>query len=108
MKNAAYDLLTEEQRRELMVDNLKMLAASSGGQMFLLSGQSQELRPIVAQIEQEVRQQYLLGFSPSGDGNVEYRIVFVSVVKPGQWTIRTRRGYRGTAPVPAASLKTQA
>lgn len=108
MKNAAYDLLTEEQRRELMVDNLKMLASSSGGRMFLLSGRSEELRPIVGQIEQEVRRQYLLGFSPSGDGNVEYRIVFVSVVKPGQWTIRTRRGYRGTAPVPAASLKTKA
>ena len=49
-------------------------------------------------ISSEARQQYLLGFAPSGKGDVKYRVVFVSVAKPGSWVVRTRRGYRGTAP----------
>jgi VWFA-related protein len=98
MKNAIYDLLTEEQRRELLVDNLKILASSSGGKMFLVGGE-EDLRPIAAEINSEVRKQYLLGFSPSGRGEVKYRVVSVLVDKPGRWTVRTRRGYRGTAPV---------
>lgn len=97
MKNAAFDVLREEQRRELSVDNLQTVAASSGGKMFLVGGE-EDLRPMAAKIGTEVRQQYLLGFAPSGSGDVKYRIVFVSVTKPGNWVVRTRRGYRGTAP----------
>ncbi len=105
MKNAVYDLLTEEQRRELLIDNLRLLAGSSGGKMFLVGGE-EDLRSIAEKIHTEVRKQYLLGFSPSGKGDVKYRIVIVSVVKPGRWTVRARRGYRGTAPVAAASTST--
>jgi Ca-activated chloride channel family protein len=105
MKNAIYDLLTEEQRRELMVDNLRMLAASSGGKMFLV-GDEEDLRNIGGKIFAEVRQQYLLGFSPSGKGEIKYRVVIVSVAKPGRWTVRTRRGYRGTAPTSAGATLT--
>ena len=97
MKNSAFDILTEKQRQELSVDTLQMLAASSGGRLHLVSG-GDDLRPLAAQISGEVRQQYLLGFAPSGKGDVKYRIVFVSVAKPGSWVVRTRRGYRGTAP----------
>lgn len=97
MKNSAFDGLSDKQRQELSVDNLQMLAASSGGRLHLVSGDD-DLRPLAAQISEEVRQQYLLGFAPSGKGDVKYRIVVVSVVKPGSWVVRTRRGYRGTAP----------
>lgn len=97
MKNAAFDVLSEKQRQELSVDNLQMLAASSGGRLHLVSGE-EDLRPLAAKISGEVRQQYLLGFAPSGKGDVKYRILVVSVVKPGSWVVRTRRGYRGTAP----------
>lgn len=101
MKNTVYDLLTEEQRRELLIDNLRLLASSSGGKMFLVGGE-EDLRSIAEKVNTEVRKQYLLGFSPSGKGDVKYRIVIVSVAKPGRWTVRARRGYRGTAPVAAA------
>jgi VWFA-related protein len=101
MKNAAFDRLTEEERKELALDNLRMLAASSGGKMFLASGE-EDLRPIAEKIGGEVRKQYLLGFSSSGQGEVKYRIVMVSITKPGTWDVRTRRGYRGTAPVAGA------
>jgi VWFA-related protein len=97
MKNAAFDLLNASERRELSVDTLQLLAGSSGGKMHLVAG-DEDLRPLAAQISSEARQQYLLGFAPSGKGDVRYRVVFVSVAKPGSWVVRTRRGYRGTAP----------
>ncbi|HEY1253130.1 MAG TPA: VWA domain-containing protein [Thermoanaerobaculia bacterium] len=97
MKNAAFDTLSAAERRELSIDTLQMLAGSSGGRMHLVAG-DEDLRPLAAQISSEARQQYLLGFAPSGKGDVRYRVVFVSVAKPGSWVVRTRRGYRGTAP----------
>ena len=97
MKNASFDLLKDHERQELSVENLQLLAASSGGRMHLV-GRDEDLRPLTSEISREVRQQYLLGFAPSGRGDVKYRIVFVSVAKPGSWVVRTRRGYRGTAP----------
>jgi Ca-activated chloride channel homolog len=102
MKNVMYDLLSEQQRRELFVDNLKMLSASSGGKMYLVGG-DEDLAPLARQVNSEVRKQYILGFSPSGRGELKYRVVFVSVSKKGNWIVRTRRGYRGTAPAATAS-----
>jgi VWFA-related protein len=101
MKNVMYDLLSESQRRELFVDNLKMLAASSGGKMYLVG--DEDLAPLARNVNSEVRKQYILGFSPSGRGELKYRVVFVSVSKKGNWIVRTRRGYRGTAPTATAS-----
>jgi Ca-activated chloride channel homolog len=106
MKNVMYDLLSESQRKELFVDNLRMLAVSSGGRMFLAGGE-EDLRPLAAQVNSEVRKQYILGFSPSGRGELKYRVVFVSVTKKGNWIVRTRRGYRGTAPDTSASVNVQ-
>ncbi len=97
MKSAAFDTMSEEHKRDLSVETLQLLAGSSGGRMHLVGG-DEDLRPLAAGISAEVRQQYLLGFAPSGRGDVKYRIVFVSVAKPGSWVVRTRRGYRGTAP----------
>lgn len=97
MKGASFDALKEEDRRGLSIDTLQMLAGSSGGRLHLVGG-DEDLRPLAAKISSEVREQYLLGFAPSGRGDVKYRIVFVSVAKPGSWVVRTRRGYRGTAP----------
>lgn len=106
MKNVMYDLLTEQQRQELFVDNLRSLAASSGGKMFLVGGE-EDLRPLATKVNSEVRKQYILGFSPSGRGELKYRVVFVSVTKKGNWIVRTRRGYRGTAPDTSASVNIQ-
>lgn len=98
MTGAAFERLTEQERRDLALDNLKVLASSSGGQMFLAQGE-EDLRPIAAKINTEVRRQYLLGFSASGQGELRYRLVAVSVSRGASLTIRARRGYRGTAPV---------
>jgi Ca-activated chloride channel family protein len=106
MKNAAFDRLTEEERRDLALDNLKILASSSGGLM-LLAGGDEDLRPMAAKINSEVRKQYLLGFAPSGRGDPKYRIIMVSVARPGTWVVRARRGYRGSAPLPLSGQLTQ-
>jgi Ca-activated chloride channel family protein len=102
MKNAYFERLTDEERGQLSVDNLRMLAASSGGKMYLAAGE-EDLKPIAEKIGNEVRKQYLLGFTPSGQGELKYRLLVVTVVKPGTWDVRARRGYRGTAPVIAAT-----
>lgn len=102
MKNASFDRLTDEERSQLSVDNLRMLAASSGGKMFLPGGE-EDLAPVAEKIAAEVRKQYLLGFTPSGRGELKYRVLVVSVLKPGNWDIRARRGYRGTAPISPGS-----
>ena len=101
MKNVMYDLLDSKQREQLFVENLRMLAASSGGKMYLVG--EEDLRPLASKLSSEVRKQYILGFSPSGRGELKYRVVFVSVAKKGNWVVRTRRGYRGTAPSTSAS-----
>ena len=102
MKNASFDRLTDEERSQLSVDTLRMLAASSGGKMFLPAG-DEDPGPTAEKIGAEVRKQYLLGFTPSGQGELKYRILVVSVLKPGTWEIRTRRGYRGSAPAAPAA-----
>ena len=38
IKNASFDRLTDEEREELALDNLKILASSSGGRMYLAGG----------------------------------------------------------------------
>lgn len=97
IKNAAFDRLTEKEKEDLALDNLRILALSSGGKLYLAGGE-EDLRPIASRIDAEVRKQYVLGFTPSGQGEVKYRVVVVSVTKPGSWDVRTRRGYRGTGP----------
>jgi len=101
MKNASFDRLTDVERSQLSVDNLRMLAASSGGKMFL-PAVDEDPGPTAEKIGAEVRKQYLLGFTPSGQGELKYRILVVSVLKPGTWEVRTRRGYRGSAPAAPA------
>lgn len=104
MKNAAFDQLSEEERRDLALDNLKILAGASGGQM-LLAGGDEDLQPIAEKINAEMRKQYLLGFAPSGQGQPKYRVIMVSIVRPGHWVIRARRGYRGSAPAAGPGAK---
>ena len=102
MKNASFDRLNDEERSQLSVDNLRMLAASSGGKMYLPGGE-EDLAPIAEKIGSEIRRQYLLGFTASGQGELKYRLLVVSVLKRGTWDIRARRGYRGTAPIASGS-----
>jgi VWFA-related protein len=97
MKNASYTVLNEEERKELSLSALELLAQSSGGRMFLVSG-DEDLRPIASAIDGELRRQYVLGFEPAGEGDVKYWPIVVTVKGGGTRVVRARRGYRGTAP----------
>ncbi|HET7451180.1 MAG TPA: VWA domain-containing protein [Thermoanaerobaculia bacterium] len=99
MKNASYSVLNEEERKELSLSALDLLAQASGGRMFLVSG-DEDLRPIAVAIDGELRRQYVLGFQPSGEGDVKYWPIVVTVKGGGTRVVRARRGYRGTAPKP--------
>jgi Ca-activated chloride channel homolog len=99
MKNASYTQLNEEDRKELSLSTLDLLAEASGGRMFLVSG-DEDLRPLAETIDGELRRQYVLGFEPSGEGDMKYRAIMVTATGGGTRVIRARRGYRGSAPKP--------
>jgi Ca-activated chloride channel family protein len=101
MKNASFEILSEQQRKELSVAALDLLAVASGGKMFLVSGDS-DLRPLSEAIDNELRRQYVLGFQPSGEGDIRYHPILVTVTGGGTRVVRARRGYRGTSPNPVA------
>jgi VWFA-related protein len=99
MKNASFSVLSEQERKELSLSALELLAQASGGQMFLVAG-DEDLRPIAEAIDGELRRQYVLGFQPSGEGDTKYWPIVVTVKGGGTRIVRARRGYRGTAPKP--------
>ncbi len=99
MKNAFYTQLNEGDRKELSLSTLDLLAEASGGRMFLVSG-DEDLRPLAETIGGELRRQYVLGFEPSGEGDVKYRAIMVTATGGGTRVIRARHGYRGSAPKP--------
>ena len=99
MKNASFSSLNEQERKELSLTTLDFLAQASGGRMFLVSG-GEDLRPLAQTIDGELRRQYVLGFEPSGEGEVKYRPIVITTTGGGTQIIRARRGYRGSAPKP--------
>jgi Ca-activated chloride channel family protein len=104
MKNSSYNVLSEQQRKELSLSGLDLLAVSSGGRMFLVGG-GEDLRPVANAIDRELRRQYIVGFEPSGEGEIRYRPIVVTVTGGGTRIVQARRGYRGSAPKSVASGK---
>jgi Ca-activated chloride channel homolog len=72
------------------------VAGASGGRL-AAAETDQELRQAVDRILRELRSQYLVGFSPSGSGEIRYRPISLGLNRPVS-SIRVRGGYRGTAP----------
>lgn len=84
------------------VDILGQVAELTGGKM-QLGNQPQQIATAVAAIEKDLRAQYLVGFAPTGSGDVEYRRISLKVARRVR-AVRVRAGYRGTAPPYAASI----
>jgi Ca-activated chloride channel family protein len=72
------------------------VARLSGGLTSIVDGPEQ-LPAAIARIEQDLRTQYLLGFTPTGAGPVRYRRISLRLSGPGR-PVRVRAGYRGTLP----------
>ena len=78
------------------LDLLNEVAALTGGTLHLGS-QPRQITSAVADIEKNLRAQYLIGFSPTGEGAVKYRRI--SLKLGGRvHSVSVRAGYRGTEP----------
>jgi Ca-activated chloride channel homolog len=75
---------------------LNEVATLTGGRMFL-GNQPQQLAAAVDRIENDLRAQYLIGFTPTGKGAVKYRHISLQLAGRVQ-SVRVRAGYRGTEP----------
>ena len=99
-------LLNDEEPREARAARraLKELAANSGGLDYYPKTLN-DVETITPQIAHEIRNQYILAYSPTSqalDGT--FRSIKVIVKAPGNPTVRTRNGYFATpAPAPKAS-----
>src|SRR6202050_25448 len=96
-------LLNDEEPREGRAAKraLKELAEASGGLDYYPKSLS-EVENITPQIAHEIRNQYILAYTPLNaalDGT--FRSIKVTVKAPGKPTVRTRNGYYAT-PVPPA------
>lgn len=91
---------------ESMIDTtvLAALAQMSGGRM-ALAPNPKDLEREVQIILDELRSQYLIGFAPTGRGEVRYRQISLRFTRPVR-SVRVRGGYRGTEP-PVLALTSQ-
>lgn len=81
-------------------DVLNLLAAVTGGRYFPVAGQA-ELGKALSAIADDLRHQYVLGFSTS-EGESAYRKLRVELKKGGdRMTVVFRRGYNGPPPAGA-------
>jgi Ca-activated chloride channel family protein len=78
------------------LDVLEEVASLTGGKLFV-GNHPDQLSTAIAAVEQNLRAQYLIGFSPTGKGAVKYRRISLKVEGRAR-SVRVRAGYRGTEP----------
>ncbi len=81
-------------------DTLNLLASLTGGRYYPISGPS-ELAAACAAILEDLRHQYVLGFSTAGTGPARDHRLRVEVAGRGKRVLSHRRSYHGTAPAAA-------
>ncbi len=87
-------------REELSdLDLLDSVANLTGGKLYL-GNQPQRIAMAVANVEKDLRAQYLIGFAPTGQGGVKYRRISLRLAGRVR-TVRVRAGYFGTEAPPA-------
>ena len=80
---------------------LEAVAMLTGGKLHL--GQSAaQIKTAVDSLQRDLRAQYLLGFTPTGKGEVKYRRITLQLAGRAK-VVRVRAGYRGTEPPVVAS-----
>jgi VWFA-related protein len=78
------------------LDVLAEVARLTGGQLHV-GNTPQLLAKAMESLEENLRAQYLIGFSPTGKGAVKYRRISLQLAG-GVQSIRVRDGYKGTEP----------
>lgn len=93
-----YELSETGEKIYRYADVLSLLAAVTGGRYYSIQN-AEQLQEALTAILDDVRHQYVLGFS-TGDGAVKFRRLTVEVKGRGRGqTVVFRRGYKGTPPV---------
>lgn len=82
---------------------LDEVANLTGGKLFV-GNTPDQLSTAIAAVEQNLRAQYLIGFTPTGKGAVKYRRISLKVDGHAR-SVRVRAGYRGTEPPVLATVK---
>jgi VWFA-related protein len=90
-----FEITQEGKKLYRYADVLNLLAATSGGRYFAVSGR-QDLQEALTAILDDLRHQYVLGFS-TGEGPSRQRDLKVKV-DAGDRTVLFRRGYKGPPP----------
>lgn len=85
------------------LDLLDAVANLTGGKLYLGRSTEQLARGVEA-MQRDLRAQYLLGFTPTGRGEVKYRRIALQLAGRAR-VVRVRAGYRGTEP-PALTSST--
>ncbi|HYM61203.1 MAG TPA: VWA domain-containing protein [Thermoanaerobaculia bacterium] len=75
---------------------LEEVANLTGGRMYV-GDRPEQIADAVESLEKILRAQYLVGFSPTGKGGIEYRRISLRLAGRIQ-SVRVRAGYRGTEP----------
>ena len=75
---------------------LDEVARLTGGKLYLGST-PQQIAQAIANAEHDLRAQYLIGFAPTGKGDVRYRKISLKVASRVR-NVRVRAGYLGTEP----------
>ena len=83
------------------IDLLEAVANLTGGKLFLGRSAAQ-LASGVDAMQKDLRAQYLVGFTPTGKGEVKYRRIALQLAGRAR-VVRVRAGYRGTEPPPLTS-----
>lgn len=78
------------------LDLLEAVAILTGGKLHL-GRHADQLEKAVQSMQKDLRAQYLIGFSPTGKGEVKYRRISVKLAGRAR-VVRVRAGYRGTEP----------
>lgn len=78
-------------------DVLNLLARATGGRYQPVEGPS-DLKEAVLAVAEDLRNQYVLGFTPSGVGRPAYHRIRVEVQGGKRRRVIARQGYHGTAP----------
>jgi len=85
------------------LDLLNEVSSVTGGKLFV-GNRPDQLSMAIAAVEQDLRAQYLIGFSPTGKGAVKYRHISLKVAGRAR-SVRVRAGYRGTEPPVLSATK---
>ena len=75
---------------------LSEIAESTGGRAFITSNLG-ALERAIAEIQKDLRSQYLVGFAPTGKGATRFRTISLKLAGSAR-SVRVRTGYRGSEP----------